>query len=107
MTSVSLEMTDLFFKYPLLECSDLKGKVLFIITFNELIRDAYNTIHELYDNLGINITDEFERFLLNSQSMVSNHKTKNKYDPEQFGLTPEMFRKRFAYIYRDFPDLTT
>jgi omega-hydroxy-beta-dihydromenaquinone-9 sulfotransferase len=107
MTSVSFEMTDLFYKYPLLECSDLKGKVLFIITFNELIRDAYSTIHKLYDNLGIDITDEFERFLLNSQSMVSNHKTKNKYDPEQFGLTHEMFRKRFDYIYRDFPDLTT
>ncbi len=107
MTSVTLEMSELFHKYPLLECSDLKGKTLFIITFNELISDACNAIHELYDNLGIEITDEFERFLLNSKSMVSHHKTKNKYNPEQFGLTREMFLKRFDFIYRDFPDLTT
>lgn len=106
MTTVSLEMTDLFYKYPLLECSDLKGKTLFIITFNELIGDSHNTIHKLYDNLGIDITDEFERFLLNSKTLVAQHKTKNKYDPEQFGLTHDMFRERFDYIYRDFPDLT-
>jgi hypothetical protein len=75
------------------------------LTFKELIRNACNTIHKLYYNLGIDITDEFERFLLNSQSMVFQHKTKNKYDPEQFGLTPEMIRERFDYAYRDFPDL--
>jgi len=106
MTSVALEMGDLFHNYPLLECGELKGKTLFVVTFNELIKDAHNTFHKLYNNLGIDITDEFEKFLLNSRSMVAQHKTKNKYDPEQFGLTPEMFHERFDYIYRDFPDLT-
>jgi len=101
----TLLMADLFYNYPLIDCSDLKGKTLFIVTFNEITGDTHAAIRKLYDNLGIEFTNEYEEFLLNSKSTVQLHKTKNKYNPEEFGLTPEAIRERYYYIYRDFPDL--
>ncbi len=102
MIDVTLQMSDLFHHYPLVECSDLKDKSMFIVTFNELVGDAYKTIHKLYDNLGLTVPDEFEEFLYQSKAMVAQHKTKNKYSPEQFELTREMMNERFDYVYKDF-----
>jgi hypothetical protein len=61
-------MGGLFHNHPLLDCSDLKGKSLFVVTFNELIGDAHKTIHKRYGNPGMAITDKFEQSLLNSQA---------------------------------------
>ncbi len=100
-----LLMADLYYNYPLIDCNDLKGKSLFIVTFNEITGDAHATIRKLYDNLGIEFSSEYEDFLLNSKNTVQLHKTKNKYNPEELGFTPEAIRERYGYIYRDFPDL--
>jgi hypothetical protein len=37
--------------------------------------------------------------------MVAQHKTKNKYSPEEFGLTSEIIDERFDYVYRNYPGL--
>ncbi len=78
ITSITLSMADLFYYYPLIECRDLKGKTLSIVTFNEITRDAHQALRNVYDHLGMQFTNEFEEFLLNSTRIINGHKTKNR-----------------------------
>jgi hypothetical protein len=100
-----LAMADLFYYYSLIECSELRGKQLYVVTFNEITKDAPHTLRNLYDHLGIEFTNEFERFLLDSTDFIHEHKTNHNYKPEDYGLLPEVIRKRYDYVYREFPDL--
>ena len=63
-------------------------------------------MNQLYDKLGLTISDEMEQLLLNVKDTVDKHKTKNKYTPQQFGLTPEMFREKFDYVFNEYPEIS-
>jgi len=93
-----LLMADLFYNYPLIECNDLKGKTLCIVTFNEITGDAHDTIRKLYGNLNIEFTSEYEEFLLNSKSTIEIHKTKNKYNPEELGFTLVLYNELYDFM---------
>ena len=71
----------------------------------EITKDPQQAIRKIYNQLGMELTDDMERFLSQSTGFTNTHKTKGKYSPEEYGLTREMISTRFNYVYRDYPEL--
>jgi omega-hydroxy-beta-dihydromenaquinone-9 sulfotransferase len=105
ITATALSLADQWYAYPLKGCIDLRGYTMCILTFNEITGNAWFAIRKVYEDLGLEFTNDYEAILLDSARHIGSYKTKNSYTPEEFGLTAESIHKRYDYVYREFPGL--
>lgn len=69
------------------------------IKYNDLVRDPIETVRLIYNNFNIELSTEAEKrmrtFLANEKRSKSSH----QYNPQDFGLSPQLIRHRFqSYI---------
>lgn len=64
--------------------------------YADLIKDPVKTVRQIYDHFGFQITGEAERRMRAFMSANPRHKHGvHRYEPEDFGLTAKMIRRRF------------
>jgi hypothetical protein len=75
----------------------------FDVQYSGLVRDPIGTVRRIYDHFGYQYDDEFESGM--NQWLAENPQGKHgahRYSLEQFGLTPDIVRSRFAAYYDHF-----
>jgi hypothetical protein len=96
----AFEMADYWYHHPLQVFNRLPRSRYFIIVYDDLIKNARDTVLSVYDHFGIVPSMGFEEFLEGelSKSFGSLH----RYSSEKFGLTDSELKLRYLGIYEEY-----
>ncbi len=98
----TLQLADIWYKYPLISCHALLSQSINIVLFKELISQPAAVIRQLYGHLGLAISMQFEKGLLHFEETRENFKSGNQYSPAEFGLTRKAILDRYCFVYDQF-----
>jgi hypothetical protein len=95
-------LADTWYGYPLISCKPLLGKSIFVLPFNELTKNSIRAVELIYFYLGLELSNDYKKFLKHADALSKRHKTTNHYTPEEFGLNEQVISKRYHFIYEDY-----
>lgn len=81
---------------------ELPPQQLVEVGFEELTGDPRATVSRIYDQLGLELTDEVRQALDEAAERSRNHKSRHRYDLEEFGLDAAWFRREAADVFQSY-----
>lgn len=99
------EMVNLSYEsylYPLEVLAEHPEVRYSIVDYRELVASPKGTIEEVYDDLSLTITEEFESFLDKEESKTRKHETSHTYSLEEFGLDDREIHDELAPLFTRF-----
>jgi hypothetical protein len=97
-----LDILDLYYSYPLRKFTELPESRQQAITYADLIEKPEQTVAQLYERFGIELSPAYAQALRNEQEKARRYKSRHAYSLEKFGLTPETIMKRYEYVFKRF-----
>ena len=73
-----------------------------VVDYREATTDAASAIRRLYDDLGMEMTPEYEAFLEAQGKRERGHRSGHTYSLEEFGLEPDEIRTQLAPLFERF-----
>ena len=73
-----------------------------IVDYSELVAEPKKVVGQIYAQLGLEITADYERRLDAEQEKARKHQTTHHYSLEQFGLDPGEIHARLADLFERF-----
>jgi hypothetical protein len=70
-----------------------------IVDYRELVSEPKRTLSEVYDALGLPLTDSYTAALDEEQSRARTHKSGHRYSLDEFGLDADVIEKRLAPLF--------
>jgi omega-hydroxy-beta-dihydromenaquinone-9 sulfotransferase len=102
ITNQVLSIADAWYRYPLETCKSLHGKSVFILPYSSLTTNPRKAVHNVYSQLGQNISPDFLKFLNWKEQALKRYISKNQYSPEEFGLMEQSIKERYDFVYRNY-----
>lgn len=97
-----LEMADFFYRHPMEYLPSLPPSKHAFLLYDDLTSDPRQAVLDLYERFGIPLTPAFNARLLTQGHRMRTFKSRHKYSLEQWELTEEQVRDRFAYVFQYF-----
>ena len=98
--SRAISFADIYYRYPLLTCSDLLGNSMFICHFDEITSDPVSAARKIYAQVRIEPPEVLMDYI-SRESEVKKHKASSRYTAEEFGLDKHSLSDRYYYVYED------
>jgi hypothetical protein len=100
--NMQLDILDLYYSCPLKKFTELPESRQQAITYADLIEKPEQTVAQLYERFGIELSPAYAQALRNEQEKARRYKSRHAYSLEKFGLTPETIMKRYEYVFKRF-----
>jgi len=100
--NMQLDILDLYYSCPLKKFTELPESRQQAITYADLIEKPEQTVAQLYERFGIELSPAYAQALRNEQEKARRYKSRHAYSLEKFGLTPETIIKRYEYVFERF-----
>ena len=97
---LTLDLADSWYQYPLVSNKPLLNKAVFIVPFYQLVTHPYDSICGLYKKMNLEMSDSYCESLRQIVLDSVNFKSRNRYLPEEFGLSRETIDKRYSFVYQ-------
>lgn len=72
------------------------------LQYTDLVRAPLETTQQIYDHFGLTLSAEAEKHMKTFLAKDRKSKSSHRYSPQDFGLTPQLIRKRFKGYIDDF-----
>lgn len=97
-----LEASQHWYEYPLQRLAQLPENRYAVIEFGELVGDARNTVVEIYQRFGWEMSGAFDRVLRWESRKARQHQSGHVYHLDEMGLSLPQIRDRFRAVYQRF-----
>ncbi len=93
-----IKSSEHWYNYPLNRLEELPEDQTIIVKFDELVKDAEETILRIYQQLGFSVTEEFKSLLEFEAKQARNHQSQHHYSLSEMGISPLEMTDRFGSI---------
>jgi hypothetical protein len=73
-----------------------------VVDYEDLVAQPKRTIEKIYSELGLPMTEEYERMLAAQQEKAKKHQTSHSYDLDEFGLSGAEIHEALQDLFRRF-----
>jgi hypothetical protein len=91
-----------WYRYPLEVLDQASPDSCIIVRYDDLVRDPEQTILDIYDRFGFDVSSEFARILKREAKKARDFESTHDYSLEQFGITREQVVEEYADIFERF-----
>jgi hypothetical protein len=91
-----------WYEYPLKKLRELPADQAIIVRFDELVTNPKRVVEDVYQQLGLRMTDEFSEQLVRETERARNHQSNHHYSLSEMGLKPQQMREEFAEVFEKF-----
>ena len=97
-----IELAKEWYEYPLERFSSAPADSYALIRYEDLVRNPGQTVTEIYEKFGFEISPDFELVLDEAIRKATSYKSKHKYSLRKMGLSKPEILKTFASIFKRF-----
>jgi len=73
-----------------------------VVRFDDLVTNTKQTVQEIYQRLGLDLTPEFLDLLERESALARTHQSQHRYSLEEMGIDPQTLQDRFAAIISEY-----
>jgi hypothetical protein len=73
-----------------------------IVDYRDLVASPKRTVEQIYADLGLAITPEYERVLVAEEQRARSHETAHRYSLEEFGLDRDAIHRELSDLFARF-----
>ncbi|MGD2143527.1 MAG: sulfotransferase [Anaerolineae bacterium] len=97
-----LDMADHWYSYPLERLAQAPHDSFIVVSFNDLVSDARQTVTEIYDRFGMELSPEFDEILRETTEKARQYESEHEYSLQEMGLTREQIVTRYQPVFERF-----
>lgn len=94
-----LEISFDSFKNPLQQLNKHSDTPQIVVDYRKLTSDPRNTAHEVYQALNIELSEEYDQYLLAQAEQEKKHNSKFEYSLGEYDLPEQVIEQRLAEFY--------
>ena len=94
-----LDMAEHWYTYPLERLEQAPDDQYIVVNFNDLVNNARQTIAELYDRFGLELSPAFDEILRQAAERARDHESVHEYSGREMGLTREQIVTRYRQTF--------
>jgi hypothetical protein len=91
-----------WYQYPLERLAHMPDDQCAVIKFDDLVQDVGQTVRDLYAQLGIPLTPEFERILQEETEKARRYRSAHRYSLEQMGFDRAQIMAQYQDVFERF-----
>ena len=93
-----IKSSEHWYHYPLRRLGELHEDQAIIVKFDDLVKDAEETIMRIYQQFGFSVTKEFKSLLQYEAKQARNHQSQHLYSLSEMGISPQEMTDRFGSV---------
>ena len=93
-----IKSSEHWYNYPLRRLGELPEDQAIIVKFDDLVKDAEETIMHIYQQFGFSVTKEFKSLLQYEAKQARNHQSQHLYSLSEMGISPQEMTDRFGSV---------
>jgi len=93
-----IKSSEHWYNYPLRRLGELPEDQAIIVKFDDLVKDAEETIMRIYQQFGFSVTKEFKSLLQYEAKQARNHQSQHLYSLSEMGISPQEMTDRFGSV---------
>jgi hypothetical protein len=97
-----LDMARHWYGYPLERLDQAPQDSYIVVNFNDLVKDARETVREIYDRFGLEISPAFDEILRKATVRARNHESGHEYSLQEMGLTCDQIVTTYRDVFERF-----
>lgn len=97
-----LKSSEQWYEYPLQRLKQLPENQQVVVRFDDLVTNTKQTVQEIYQRLGLDLTPEFLDLLERESALARTHQSQHRYSLEEMGIDPQTLQDRFAAIISEY-----
>lgn len=97
-----LEMARHWYTYPLERLEQAPEESYIVVNFGDLVGDAEQTVIDIYDRFGFEMTPRFAQVLREEAEKARHHESDHEYSLEEMGLTRQQIVSEYEDIFDRF-----
>jgi omega-hydroxy-beta-dihydromenaquinone-9 sulfotransferase len=91
-----------WYEYPLSVLGSLPENQAVIVKFDDLVSDAEAAVQNIYNQLGLSLSEDFRKVLAVETVHARNHESDHQYSLEEMGIKPQQMAAEFADVIHKF-----
>jgi hypothetical protein len=97
-----LDMAEHWYTYPLERLKRAPEDSYIVVDFNDLVSNARQTVREVYDRLGLELSPAFDEILRQAAESARDHESEHEYSLREMGLTQRQIVTRYRHVFEQF-----
>jgi len=93
-----IKSSEHWYNYPLKRLEDLPEDQAIIVRFDDLVKNAEETVLRIYQQFGFSVTQEFKSLLQCEAKQARNHQSQHLYSLSEMGINPQEMTDRFGSV---------
>ena len=74
----------------------------YTVSYNELIQDAENVVHQIYNHFGLEKSQDFKKHLIEKTQRSKSYKSKHNYSLELYGLSKQKVFEQLKPVFEKY-----
>lgn len=97
-----LDMAEHWYTYPLERLAQAPEDSYIVLNFEDLVASARETVQEIYDRFGLELSPAFDEVLEQAAERARDHDSEHEYSLHEMGLTREQIVSRYQEVFERF-----
>ena len=97
-----LKSSEHWYEYPLEKLHQLPEDQQVVVRFDDLIADTKRTVKEIYQRLGLDLTQEFLDLLEEETTLARNYRSQHQYSMEEMGISSQTLEEKYLGIIDEY-----
>jgi hypothetical protein len=97
-----LDMAEHWYTYPLERLEQAPEDSYIIVNFEDLVTSARETVREIYDRFGLELSPAFDEILRQATERARDHESEHEYSLREMGLTREQIVTQYQAVFERF-----
>lgn len=97
-----LDMAEHWYTYPLERLEQAPEDSYIIVNFEDLVTSARETVREIYDRFGLELSPAFDETLRQATERARDHESEHEYSLREMGLTREQIVTQYQAVFERF-----
>ena len=93
-----IKSSEHWYNYPLKRLEDLPEDQAIIVRFDDLVKNAEETVLHIYQQFGFSVTKEFKSLLQCEAKQARNYQSQHLYSLSEMGINPQEMTDRFGSV---------
>ena len=96
------EIVRLFYEYPLSVLEHKPAQTYWIVKYEDLVKNPQKVVHEIYQWLGLDLSEDFRRFLEDENRKAQAYVSEHVYSLEKMGIGADRIKKDLRWVFERF-----
>jgi hypothetical protein len=97
-----LDMAKHWYTYPLERLKRAPEDSYIVVNFEDLVTSARETVREIYDRFGLELSPAFDETLRQAAERARDHDSEHEYSLHEMGLSREQIVSRYREVFERF-----